>query len=332
MKRWLNHKVVALWNKRNAMTLGLYPLSLGFRTIASIRRFAYQHYFIPNKLPVPVIVVGNISVGGTGKTPLVIWLANALKQQGFFPGIVTRGYKRDSCEFVFADTSSTYKDVGDEALVLAKNAGCPIVVGKKRRLAASLLIKKHPEINVIISDDGLQHYALSREVEIAVVDGLKKFGNGFCLPAGPLREPPKRLKSVDFVVVNGEGARSQWSMQTHLQDKIQGVSNGKEDTLSSLAGKKVHAVAAIGSPERFFNELKKWNIDIIPHVFPDHYCFNKDDLSFNDNHPILMTEKDAVKCHSIAPSHAWFVRQSITLSDEFLLKIIGRISHGQKAS
>lgn len=334
MKRWMNNKVPELWGKRCAITYGLLPFSYGFRAISAIRRYAYSHYFRAEKLAVPVIVVGNITVGGTGKTPFVIWLANALKSQGFFPGIITRGYKGKLTkdQVLSVDEQSNVYDVGDEAILLSKNAKCPVAAGRKRVDAAKFLLKKYPEINVIISDDGLQHYALFRDVEIAMVDGAREFGNGFCLPAGPLREPPRRLDSVDFIVTNGGKAGAKWPMQTALCETVrQVIRTENQIPISSFSNQKVHGVAGIGSPKRFFDALEAKGISVVKHSFPDHHIFCKQDFNFKEPYPILMTEKDAVKCQAIVAENAWFASAQVSLPEGFISHIIRRITDGQEA-
>jgi tetraacyldisaccharide 4'-kinase len=336
MKRWLNNTILTSWEQRNAFTYGLLPLSLGFRAISAIRRYVYMHYFKPEILPVPVIVVGNISVGGTGKTPFVIALVTALKRQGFFPGVITRGYKgavSKQGQVRSVDEHSQAVDVGDEALVLARNAKCPVAVGRNRVLAAKLLLTKYPEINLIVSDDGLQHYALHRDLEIAIVDGTRKFGNGFCLPAGPLREPPKRLRTVDFVVTNGGNEAAEWGMQTTLGDTLHRVNSpGTQTSIFNFVGQTVHAVAGLGAPQRFFDAIEAKGISIVKHPFPDHYAFQKHDFNFKQPHPILMTEKDAVKCQGMVSDNAWFVSVQVSLPEGLIEHIIRRLTDGQKTS
>lgn len=333
MKRELEHAIARFWEKRTFVHRVLSPLSITFALIAKCRRFYYQR-MKSAQLPVPVIVVGNITVGGTGKTPCVIALATALQQAGYTPGIITRGYKGRVSEqqAVVVDDTRSAHDVGDEALVLAHNTAMPVVAGKKRVDAAILLLEQFPMVNVIISDDGLQHYALARDVEIALVDGVRRYGNGLCLPLGPLREPVKRLQTVDFIVVNGAKAQEkEWTMSVTLSDEVYNVNHpNKTKALSNFNHQRVHAFAGIGYPERFFNVLAQYPIDVIKHPFPDHVEFCKHDFQLKDSYSILMTEKDAVKCQTIAPENAWFVRAKTALPDELINQIIRRLQNGQK--
>lgn len=336
MKLWLNNTVSRLWESRNLLSYGLWPFSLGFAAIAALRRFAFAHIIEPKILPVPVIVVGNLTVGGTGKTPCVIALAKALKSRGYSPGIVTRGYKGRSLKHAPAlvTAMSEAKAVGDEAVLLAQQSGCPVVAWRKRVEAIKLLCASHPEIDVIISDDGLQHYAMPRHVEIVMIDALRRWGNGFLLPAGPLRESPRRLKTVDGVISNhGFAEEANWQMTAVLSTSLCRVNAPNEQMLlSALAGKMVHAVAGIGVPEHFFSALEAKSLHVIRHSFPDHYEYQKADFYFNKDALILMTEKDAVKCREIAPDNAWFVRLEGSIPEACLMHIIRRLNCGQKVA
>jgi len=258
-------------------------------------------------MPVPVIVIGNITVGGTGKTPLIIWLAELLKNEGFKPGIISRGYGGQAeawPQSVSAD--STAEQVGDEAMLIAKQTGCPMAVSPLRADAARLLFEKS-DCNIILSDDGLQHYALNRDIEIAVIDGERRFGNSFCLPAGPLREPIERLQSVDFIVVNGEKAEDhEFSMQITGNIAVNLIS-GEQKPLQEFNATGCHALAGIGNPDRFFKLLESAGLSCKNHSFPDHYKFKLGDISFSDSAPVLMTEKDAVKCMSFAGEQHWYI-------------------------
>ena len=298
------------WQGINAVSLALSPLALVFGAVVSVRRLLYRlGAFRAKRFPVPVVVVGNISVGGTGKTPLVIWLAAHLKDRGWRPGVVSRGYGGQARRWpqqVRPDSDST--TVGDEAVLLAQRTGCPVCVGPDRPAAVAALLE-HTDCDLVISDDGLQHYALDRDLEIAVVDGTRRFGNGWLLPAGPLRESRGRLKSVDLVVVNsGETRPGEFGMQ--LQRPQVGPLGGSDvaEPLARFAGQRVHAVAGIGNPSRFFALLEQQGVDVVRHPFADHHRFRAEDLAFGDGLPVLMTEKDAVKCRRFAASGRWVVR------------------------
>jgi len=308
MKKTLARWATDIWYKDPFIGVWLMPLGFLFSDAVRFRKFLYRHGVLKtHTLPVPVIVVGNITVGGTGKTPLIIWLAGFLKESGFKPGIISRGYGGQAESWpqrVTADSDA--KHVGDEALLIAKQTGCPMAVGPLRVDAANLLLKQ-ADCTVILSDDGLQHYALNRDIEIAVIDGERRFGNGYCLPAGPLREPIERLQSVDFVIVNGEKSEeNEFSMQL-VGDTLVNLITGEQKSLQEFNGVDCHALAGIGNPERFFKLLEKAGLTCITHGFPDHYPFQRGDIEFSDNKPVLMTEKDAVKCRAFAGKQHWYL-------------------------
>jgi len=320
------------WYNRTAVSLALRPLSWLFCTLVWLRRWLYRLGLLrTTRLPVPVVVVGNITVGGTGKTPLVIWVAGRLKQAGYAPGIVSRGYRgraRRWPQQVRAD-SDPYM-VGDEAVLTARRTGCPMAVGPDRVSAARALLA-HARCDVIVSDDGMQHYALGRDVEIAVIDGVRRFGNGFCLPAGPLREPVSRLERVDCVVTNGLAAHNEYRM-LYTVEELHHLENGEAPRpLESLRGQTVHAVAGIGNPDRFFDMLRSHGVTVNEHPFPDHHPFTEADLDFGDDEPVVMTEKDAVKCRRFARPHYWYVPVKAQLDEAFgvhLLKLLESSNHG----
>lgn len=278
------------------------------------------------QFPIPIIIVGNISVGGTGKTPLVSYIVTHLQAAGFKPAIVMRGFKAHPTQAITPVTAqSTAWEVGDEALLLFKKTQCSVVIGKKRPDVVQYVVDHMPEVNIVVCDDGLQHYALARDIEIAVIDGVRRCGNGLCLPAGPLRESPARLKKVNFIVTNGIALNKEWEMKTTLSEKLY-----PNKLLSDFAGKTVHAVAGIGHPERFFNLLRAANIQLIEHRFPDHHAFQEQDLVFADDLPILMTEKDAVKCQDFKLQHTWVVPLEVNLPETFFPSLLKELTYGQK--
>jgi len=306
------------WYSRSFIVLLLLPLSWFFRIITILRRLLYRIGLLrTHRLPVPVIIVGNINVGGTGKSPLVIWLAEFLKNEGYLPGIISRGYGGNSDIWPQQVVEgSNVEVVGEEGVMIYQRSQCPMVVGPDRVAAARSLLK-YTDCDVIISDDGLQHYALARDIEIAVIDGIRRFGNGHFLPAGPLRESRKRLNEVDLIVVNGTAGLNEYRMKL-VSDKIQNCKDSSISCdLSDFKQEEIHAVAAIGHPKRFFNELKKSGLKVIEHSFRDHYFFKLEDISFNDGKAVLMTEKDAVKCKMFAESHHWFVPVDAKLDERF---------------
>lgn len=283
----------------------LRPLSWVYRAVIFFRRFFYRiSLFKSKKFPVPVIVVGNLTVGGVGKTPLVAWLVENYRKQGYQPGIVSRGYgghAKQWPQYVTVD-SDPYL-VGDEPVMLAMQTNAPIVCDPNRVRAVEVLLEKY-HCDIVISDDGLQHYRLQRDVEIIVVDGARRFGNAYCLPAGPLREPLSRLKQVDWVICNGEPEEGEIKMSL-IPGEIYSINNPENIVKIDVLNKTVHAVAGIGNPQRFFDQLTSMGFSIIPHAFPDHHNYQPSNLVFNDDLPILMTEKDAVKCRAFAQEH-WY--------------------------
>lgn len=308
MKKTLARWAVDIWYKDAFLGLLLLPLAYVFSDIVRVRRFLYRKGIIKSHtLPVPVIIVGNITVGGTGKTPLIIWLADLLLKAGYKPGIISRGYGglSESWPQVVNEHSDVNK-VGDETLLIAKQTRVPVVIGPSRVDAATMLLAEF-DCNVVLSDDGLQHYKLNRDIEIAVIDGERRFGNGYCLPAGPLREPIGRLSSVDFVVVNGEIDEDREFSMKFIGDTAVNMKTEEQKPLQAFRGAECHALAGIGNPDRFFKLLETAGLTCTTHSFPDHYQFEHDDIEFGDNKPVLMTEKDAVKCTQFAGLHHWFV-------------------------
>ena len=308
MKKTLARWAADIWYKEAFLGILLLPLAYVFSDIVRIRRFLYRKGFLTSHtLPVPVIVVGNITVGGTGKTPLVIWLAELLLASGYKPGIISRGYggQSESWPQTVNEHSDAHK-VGDEALLIAKQTRLPVVVDPSRVEAANNLLAEF-DCNVILSDDGLQHYKLNRDIEIAVIDGERRFGNGYCLPAGPLREPIERLGSVDFVVVNGDKYADHEITMHLVGDAAVNLLTHEQKPLQQFQGLDCHALAGIGNPERFFKLLETNGLSCTTHSFPDHYQFQQHDIEFGDNKPVLMTEKDAVKCTGFAQPYHWYV-------------------------
>ena len=302
----------------------LFPLSLLFHLVMTVRRALYRLRVLPvSRMAVPVVVVGNINAGGSGKTPLVLWIVEYLQAAGHRPGIVSRGHggriaaRRESA--VEVSTASDPATVGDEPLLLARRAHCPVWVGADRAAACRALLVHHPECDVVVLDDGLQHYALARDVEIAVVDS-RGFGNGHLLPAGPLREPVSRLSTVDAVVYHG-GSGSQGPRGFSM--RLEGVTfvnlaNGSRATgAGSLGSKRIHAVAGVGDPPRFFRHLEALGFDVLAHAFADHHAFAAADFAFDDRLPVVMTEKDAVKCTGFAEPHFWMLPVRAELDAQF---------------
>jgi tetraacyldisaccharide 4'-kinase len=323
LQSWFNE----LWYERAAPPWWLVPASLAYGAAAGLRHFSYAHRWLRTvRLPCPVVVVGNLTVGGTGKTPLVCWLAASLAELGHKPGIVTRGYggtARDVRRIGVTDDPSV---VGDESILLARRTGVPVAIGGDRPAAAQLLADAG--CNVIVSDDGLQHYALARDCEVVVVDGDRRFGNGWLLPAGPLREVPGRLKQVDAVVVNGGRAMVPGALTMRLDAKhAVALHGGAVRPLGAWSGTSVHAVAGIGHPERFFNMLRSHGIEVSGRPLADHAQLGPGDIDFGDDKPVLMTEKDAVKCTAFAGERHWYVPVSAgfeAAESKALLEVVAR--------
>jgi tetraacyldisaccharide 4'-kinase len=308
MKKTLARWAVDVWYKDAFLGILLLPFAYIFSDVVRFRRFLYRRGILKSHtLPVPVIVIGNITVGGTGKTPLIIWLAELLRYAGYKPGIISRGYGGQSETWPqIVNENSDVSKVGDEALLIAKQTRLPVVVGPSRVDAAKKLLDNF-DCNVVLSDDGLQHYKLNRDIEIAVIDGERRFGNGYCLPAGPLREPIGRLSSVDFIVVNGNKHEdNEFSMQL-VGDMAVNMATGEQKTLQAFQGIACHALAGIGNPGRFFKLLESAGLLCTTHSFPDHHPFSRNDIEFGDNKPLLMTEKDAVKCTGFTGENHWYV-------------------------
>ena len=316
-----------LWYQKNPMKWILWPIGLLYGIVMEMRRLLYRWRIKTGiKMPVPVIVVGNISVGGTGKTPVVIWLAEELQSYGYRVGIVSRGYggiSEDWPQPVSPESDPAL--VGDEPVLLARTTGCPVMVGPDRVTAAKALLLTE-KLDLLISDDGLQHYDLDRALEIVVVDGMRGLGNGLCLPAGPLREFSCRLAKADAVIVNGEGWECEGAFRTKpVAQGLYQVSSSIKKTLQEFRGTQVHAVAGIGNPNRFFHMLKDADIDVLPHPLPDHASLSKTDIEFGDSRPVFITEKDAVKCHSFAHSNVWCVPIKLEFQTEEKQRLINLI-------
>jgi len=314
------------WYQSSLISYSLLPLSWLYCALAAVRRAAYRYgLFKVHSLPVPVVIVGNISVGGTGKTPLVTAIVDHLQAAGFKPGVISRGYGGQSKIWPQAVTpKSETRQVGDEAVLIARRCNCPMMVGPNRVATARRLLASYP-CDVIVSDDGMQHYALGRDIEIAVIDGERRFGNEFCLPAGPLRESAKRLKKVDFVICNGAdepGARRMDLAHTEVYKLPDGRIS---KPLSDFKGQKMHAIAGIGNPQRFFKQLTGAGIRIEAHPFPDHHPYQRSDLAFGDQNPVLMTEKDAVKCSDFSTGNHWWVGVAVRVEEPFFDQLIAKI-------
>ncbi len=295
------------WARRTWLSMALWPLSVLYCLFVRLHRQFLRASAV--HLPVPVVTIGNLTVGGNGKTPLVAWVAALFAGHGYRPGVVARGYGGWAQHWPQRVTpTSDPAEVGDEPVLLARR-GFPVVVGPDRVAAAKVLIDQC-DCNVIVSDDGLQHWRLHRDVEVVVIDGVRRFGNGFCLPAGPLREPVRRLETIDARVVQGGVARSdEWSMRLTGTEFVNVAYPERIRHVADFSEPTIHAVAGIGNPQRFFDDLRAAGFDPHPHMFPDHHPFTAEDFKFVGREAaVIMTEKDAVKCERFACDNFWFRR------------------------
>lgn len=329
----LEKAFVSVWYSNRRPPFGLQLLSYVFRGASTFRRAAYRRGLLPSRrLTAPVVVVGNITAGGSGKTPFTIWLAKALRERGIRPGIVTRGYGGQARYWPRDVTpTSVAAEVGDEAVLLARATQCPVVAGPDRAVAAARLLDNE-SVDVIIADDGLQHYGLVRDFEIATIDGERGLGNGWLLPAGPLRETAARLDQVDCIVIKGDASRfalpGALSMTLDLPT-ARSLANESARSLESFHDSAVHAVAGIGHPEQFFAMLREHGLDVIAHPFPDHAALGVEDVAFGDELPVLMTEKDAVKLPAVNDERLWTVPAEARLpqaeAEDLLARIAGLV-------
>jgi tetraacyldisaccharide 4'-kinase len=320
-------RLFRLWYEQPHGASALQPLSWLYSAATSIRRAAYRRgWLCAQAVGRPVIVIGNLTVGGTGKTPLTIWLANGLRQRGVDVGLVSRGYGRRAGSLRVVAADSSWEEVGDEPLILHRRSGCATMVASDRVAAARELIERR-DVQVVLADDGLQHLRMARDCEIIVIDAARGFGNGRVLPAGPLRESALRAREADAIVVNGGAdgeplrgvppdlAAAALRMRLVAASAQRVIDSGQTKPLEAFRGRPVHAVAGIGNPQRFFAELRSRGLEIIEHAFPDHYALSAPDLAFGDDLAVLMTEKDAVKCHQLADPRLWYVPVEATFSE-----------------
>ncbi len=326
-------RLVEAWYGASRWPYALAPVTLVYRMLVGLRRTLYGlGVFRSTRLPLPVVVIGNIAVGGTGKTPLALWLAERLAAAGHKPGVVCKSYaaQADSPSQV---TASDAPDVrGDEAVLLASRLTCPVWSGPDRVRTALALHAAHPEVNILLCDDGLQHYALARDVEIVVVDAKRGFGNGLMLPSGPLREARARLRSVDAIVLNGgdkvdtPASVPTFRMRLH-GERWRSVTNAQQTAdATRFIGRRVAAIAGIGHPARFFEHLRKQGIDVAPHAFPDHHRYIEAEIASLEADYVLMTEKDAIKCARFPDPRMWTLPVSAEIDPALLGVILARIA------
>lgn len=322
----LQGRLLRLWYEQPGRPTALQPFSWLYSAATSVRRAAYRRGWLrAHSVGRPVVVIGNLTVGGTGKTPLTIWLANTLRERGIEVGLVSRGYGRRGGGLRVVMPSSSWQEVGDEPVILHRRSGCATIVASDRVAGARELVARGAQ--VILSDDGLQHLRMARHCEIIVIDSVRGFGNGRVLPAGPLRESASSVKDADALVVNGgadgepvrgvpkEVAAAALRMRLVAADACQLVGSGPPQPLEAFRGRPVHAVAGIGNPQRFFADLRGRGLEVIEHPFPDHHALAPADLDFGDGLAVLMTEKDAVKCADVAGPRLWYVPVAAAFSE-----------------
>jgi tetraacyldisaccharide 4'-kinase len=333
----MHQRLFKLWYEESPGFSLLDPLAWLYGVAVSARRKAYERGWIrSHRVRRPVIVVGNLTVGGTGKTPLTIWLANQLRQRGLQVGLVSRGYGREQAGLRAVTYNSRWKEVGDEPLILHHRTGCMTLVGSDRVAAARALAAQGAK--VILADDGLQHLRMKRDLEIVVIDGVRGLGNGRLLPAGPLRESGIRAGVADALVLNGgiegapvrglppELAATALRMRLVAEEAQQVGRSGARQPLEAFRGRPLHAVAGIGNPQRFFADLRARGLEVIEHPFPDHHALSAADLDFGDGLAVLMTEKDAVKCRSAAGAPLWYVPVEAVFSEADARRLLGLVT------
>ena len=323
------------WRHKNALYyLVLKPLSWLFGLVTSTRRFAYKEGFFKSyAVPVPVIVVGNINVGGSGKTPVVMWLVEQLKNKGYQPAVISRGYGGSVKVSTPVNANTPASLVGDEPVLIKNRCACPVWVGKNRVEVATALLSTHPECDVIISDDGLQHYKLKRDVEIAVVDAEHHKKHARLLPAGQLREPLSRLNSVDAIVCNDQKSDEAFYQMQLVGEQFYNLADVEKHAVAAdFKYKAIKAMAGIGKPERFFEHLRQLGMTFVSVSFDDHYAFSAQDLAKIDCDVLIMTEKDAVKCKPFAQPHHWVLPVEASIDAALLPLILNKISLAESAN
>ena len=330
LRRKILNKIEQGWLCPNGISYLLYPVTLLYRMVFQVRTWSYRIKLLKSeRLPVPVIVIGNLSVGGTGKTPLVVMLVDYFKSIDYKPGVISRGYKSNSSHVPrLVEHAGCAAEVGDEPVMIYERCHVPVAVGPDKVASGRLLIKDC-DCDLIISDDGFQHFALERDLDIVVIDGERGLGNGWCLPAGPLREPAGAIERADVVVVNGNRMTVQhpnhYPMHLSMQPLVR-IHDKKTCTIKQFEGQTVNAIAGIGNPQRFFDQLGAQGLEVIQHAFDDHHRFQQSDLVFDNEFPVLMTEKDAVKCRSLIHSTAfWSVPVEAEIAPGFFQLIEQRL-------
>jgi|SaaInlStandDraft_1057018.scaffolds.fasta_scaffold13878_2 tetraacyldisaccharide 4'-kinase len=325
----VEQRLTKAWDRDSWGLIFFVPLSWLLRIIVALRRYLLQAKHQGQPFSAPVVIIGNISVGGSGKTPLIIALVKALKQRGYSIGVVSRGYGAKADGYPLAVTGATKAtQCGDEPLLIAQTCSCPVVVDPDRVAAVNYLLAQY-QCDLVLSDDGLQHYRLHRDIEVAVIDGMRGLGNGRCLPAGPLREPRQRLYEVDYILLNGScdiSLSDEFNLQeiTLQPSFFRHLASGKTVAATDWAqGPSVHAVAAIGNPQRFAVTLAEIGLDADLTSVDDHRQLCAEDLNFGDSLPVIITAKDAVKFTDSVADNIWVLEVEMVLPDGFLDSLTG---------
>ncbi len=322
MHQKLNHQ----YYEKSSWIYLFIPLSFIFLGLVLLRRYCYKIGILNKyKIRVPVVVVGNITLGGTGKTSLVMHLVTEMIRLGLKPGVISRGYGSRANTPGEVLLTSKVIDVGDEPLLIKSTLDVPVFVGKDKVIVSNVLLSRYPDVNIIISDDGLQHYKLDRDFEILVMDSNRGFGNGYIFPAGPLREPKSRINSVDAVVINGKSNNPEFFEMRYKSDYLVNSNNGKKSNIKNLAGQNNIAVTAIGNPNNFFEKLSELGLNFKKLIFNDHYIFDKNDFQDYKKVNIVMTEKDAVKCKSFAKKNFWYLPIRTKVDKKLFLKLTHKL-------
>ena len=304
----------------------LIPFSIIFYCISILKNYLYKNGFLKRiKIKVPVLIIGNITLGGTGKTPLALNLITKFLNKGLNPALISRGYGGTAKNITEVFESTNVRVVGDEALLIKAKSKIPVFVGKDRVGAAKILLKKYPKTSIIISDDGLQHHRLGRDYEIIVVDSQRNFGNGFIFPAGPLRESRSRLNQVDAVVYKGTSNNSKFYQMKYITKHFKNLITSKNITFEGIQDKKIVAITAIGNPESFFSILEDYNLKFKKVIFNDHYLFNKNDFIKYANYNIVMTEKDSIKCKELATKNFWVLPLETKVDERLFRNILKKV-------
>ena len=313
--------------KKSSWIYFLIPFSIFFYFFSSLRKYLYKNGFLKIiKIKVPVLIIGNITLGGTGKTPLALDLIEKFLRKGLKPAIISRGYRGSANNITEVFESSDVTAVGDEALLIKTKSKIPVFIGKDRVSVAKILLKKYPETSIIISDDGLQHHRLARDYEIIVVDSQRQFGNGLIFPAGPMREGISKLKQVDAVVYKGTNSNSNFYQMKYITKHFKNLSTNKTAIFKGIQDKKIVAITAIGNPESFFSILEGYDLEFKKVIYNDHYLFNKNDFIKYADYNIVMTEKDAIKCKKFATKNFWVLPLETKVDERLFQNILKKVT------